>query len=106
MAEEQRGEIRLGDTELDRQDWWFSDAEFQEWERHLRKSLDPEWKFTVDLCANHSNSKTTEFHEDVLRADLSGEQFYVCPPFTSEVTPLVGVLRHIREEHGRMTAGV
>ena len=30
LVGEQRGEMHLGDKELDRQDWWFSDAEFLE----------------------------------------------------------------------------
>ena len=90
-----------GEMEVDHQDWRFSLLEYERWVTHIKASLGEKWEFTIDICADNGNAKTSRFHQDVLQAGLKGEQFYCCPPFTCPITPIARILEHIRDEHTR-----
>ena len=59
----------------------------QDWETpdDLFKSLDNEFHFTLDPCANHQNHKCSKYYtiqEDGLSKDWSGEVVFCNPPYT------------------------
>ena len=55
---------------------------------YLFKALDREFKFSVDVCATHLNTKSKRYYtkaEDGLSKDWSGETVWLNPPYGRQI---------------------